>query len=79
MRCRNVATLAAIALIAGLTASGAQAQGFTFGGSVSGDAARAYSPDRATRKAPARRCRTERYQVYDAKGQLSWRAIQICG
>ena len=77
----NIATLAAIALIASLTAPGAQAQGFTFGSPVSGDSVRADRLDRATGKvrAQARHCRLERHQVYDAQGQLIWRTIRVCG
>jgi hypothetical protein len=81
MRSLNIAMLAAIVLIASLTASGAWAQAFTFGSSVSEDDVRARA-DRGARKAKgqqARRCRAERHQVYDAQGQLIWRTIQICG
>lgn len=77
----NIATLAAVALIASLTAPGALAQGFTFGSPVPDEGVRVDRPDRGVQRAraQARRCRTERHQVYDAQGQLIWRTIQVCG
>jgi hypothetical protein len=78
MKHRNRTTLAAIAFLTSLTASSAQAQGLTFGGSVAGESVRTDRPERA-RKAQARHCRLERHQVYDTQGRLSWRTIQVCG
>jgi hypothetical protein len=77
----TIATLAGIAFIASLTVSDAQAQGFTFGAPASDDHVRAGTPARVGRKAraQARHCRSERHQVYDARGQLIWRTIQVCG
>jgi hypothetical protein len=77
MNYRHLTMLAAIGLLASLSTSSARAQGFTFGGPVAGEGVRADGPERA-RKAQARHCRTERHQVYDAHGQLSWRTIQVC-
>jgi hypothetical protein len=78
---RTIATLTAVALLASLPASGAWAQAFTFGSSAMGDDVRV-RPHRGAGKArpeQARRCRTERHQVYDAQGQLNWRTIRVCG
>ncbi|MDB5600769.1 MAG: hypothetical protein JWN71_2813 [Xanthobacteraceae bacterium] len=77
----NIATLAVATCVAGLAASGAWAQGFTFGIPAPDNHVRAAAPDRASRKArvQAVRCRSERHQVYDAQGQLIWRTIRVCG
>lgn len=77
----HIVAFAVVALVASLTASGAWAQGFTFGSSVSEDEVRA-RPDRGARKAKAqqtRHCRLERHQVYDARSQLIWRTLKVCG
>jgi hypothetical protein len=78
---RCIAAFVVVALVASVTASNAWAQAFTFGSPVSAEYARVH-PDRGARKAKrqqARHCRLERHQVYDARSQLIWRTIQVCG
>jgi hypothetical protein len=66
---------------AGFPGAGAHAQGFTFGPPAAADDGRVGLSGRAKRKAfaPARRCRLERHQVYDAQGQLILRTLRVCG
>ena len=78
---RHIAAFIVVALAASVTAPGAWAQAFTFGSPVLSDEVRA-RPDRGVQKTKGqqtRHCRLERHQVYDARGQLIWRTLQVCG
>ena len=74
----HIIAFTVVALVASLTAPGAWAQAFTFGGNVSDDDVRA-RPDRKAKAQQARHCRLERHQIYDARGQLIWRTLKVCG